>query len=82
MGDSSVFVRVRDVIYGATGFPLDGITPEASLISDLNFEDVDFLDVITDLEDEFEIQMRDKDVNEITMQKVSDLVKYIEEHLK
>lgn len=39
-------------------------------------------EVLINLENEFQISLPDEDVNEITMQKVSDLVKYIEEHVK
>lgn len=71
-----VFERVQEIIADKLGMDLADITMESSLEEDLEADSLDVVDIITALEDEFDIQMPQEDLKE--MEKVSDLVSYIE----
>lgn len=53
------------------------VTLEASFRVDLGFDSLDIVDMVMSIEDEFEIELPDEDLEKINI--VSDLVKFIEE---
>ena len=57
----------------------DSITPETSIVDDLGADSLDVVDLLMTIEDQFEIEIPDSEVENIKT--VSDLVNYIEEHL-
>ncbi len=54
----------------------DQITPESKFIEDLGFNSYDFMCLVGDIEDEFEVEVNEGDVKDIVT--VADAVKYIE----
>ncbi len=54
----------------------DEITPESKFIEDLGFNSYDFMCLVGDIEDEFEVEVNESDVKDIVT--VADAVKYIE----
>ena len=71
-----VFERVLDIIAEKLDLDPEEITMESSLDDDLEADSLDVLEIITALEDEFNITFQQEDLQE--MEKVSDLVSYIE----
>ncbi len=57
----------------------DSITPETSILDDLGADSLDVVDLLMTIEDQFEIEIPDSEVENIKT--VGDLVNYIEEHL-
>lgn len=57
----------------------DSITPETSIVDDLGADSLDVVDLLMTIEDQFEIEVPDSEVENIKT--VGDLVNYIEEHL-
>jgi acyl carrier protein len=57
----------------------DSITPETSIVDDLGADSLDVVDLLMTIEDQFEIEIPDSEVENIKT--VGDLVNYIEEHL-
>lgn len=56
----------------------DNITPETRLQEDLNADSLDVVDLIMNIQDEFEVEIPDEDVENIKT--VGALVEYIENH--
>ncbi len=54
----------------------DKISPETNLVDDLGADSLDVVDLIMSLEDEFEIEIPDEEIENIRT--VGELVKYIE----
>ena len=71
-----VFERVQEIIAEKLDLDPEEITMESSLDDDLEADSLDVLEIITALEDEFNITFQQEDLQE--MEKVSDLVSYIE----
>ena len=57
----------------------DSITPDTSIAEDLDADSLDVVDLLMSIEDEFEIEVPDTEVENIKT--VADLVKYIEDHV-
>ena len=57
----------------------DSLTPETSIVDDLGADSMDVVDLLMTIEDQFEIEIPDSEVENIKT--VGDLVNYIEEHM-
>ena len=57
----------------------DSITPETSIADDLGADSLDVVDLLMSIEDEFEIEIPDEEIDNIKT--VGELVKYIEDHM-
>ena len=71
-----VFERVQEIIAEKLDLDPEEITMESSLDDDLEADSLDVIEIITALEDEFNITFQQEDLQE--MEKVSDLISYIE----
>lgn len=77
---SETLARVTNCITDVVGGDPDKILPSQSLINDLDFDSIDGLELAMMLEDEFDIEIPDADVESITT--VQQLVDYVEGRLK
>lgn len=71
-----VFEKVKETLCEQLDVEEDKVTPEASIIDDLGADSLDVVDLIMSLEEEFEIEIPDEDVEH--MKTVGDIVKYVE----
>ncbi|MBQ7915349.1 MAG: acyl carrier protein [Firmicutes bacterium] len=71
-----VFEKVQNIIVDILAVDEEEITMDSSLESDLEADSLDIVEIITAVEDEFQIEIPDEDLQK--MAKVSDLVEYIE----
>jgi acyl carrier protein len=71
-----VFERVKQMIVEELNVPEEKITLEARLAEDLGADSIDAVELIMNIEDEFEIQVSDEEAQNIKT--VGDLVRYIE----
>jgi acyl carrier protein len=74
-----VFEKVRSILVGQLGLDEEKITMEASIVDDLGADSLDVVDLVMSLEEEFDIEIPDEDVE--NMKSVGDIVKYIEARL-
>jgi acyl carrier protein len=79
VGLASVFERVRSIVIERLGVDDDKVTPEAEFIGDLNADSLDIVEVVMALEQEFELEIQDDEVE--SMRTVGDAVSYIEERI-
>ena len=73
------FEKVRDIIVETLGCEAEQVTPEASLADDLGADSLDVVDMLMSLEDEFDVEIPDDEIEKIRT--VGDLVTYIEENM-
>ena len=73
-----VFEKIRAVICEQLSVPEDKITLETSLLSDIGADSLDIFQIISNLEDEFNVEFSNDVVTE--MKTVGDAVEYIKAH--
>ena len=73
-----VVEKVKAILASQFDEDEDNITPETRLQEDLNADSLDVVDLIMNIQDEFEVEIPDEDVENIKT--VGALVEYIENH--
>ena len=72
-----VFEKVKAILSEQFDVEEDSITLESSITEDLGADSLDVVDLLMSIEDEFEVEGPDSEVENIKT--VGDLVKYIED---
>ena len=72
-----VFEKVREILCDQLDLGEDKVTMEASITDDLGADSLEVVDLVMSLEDEFNVEIPDEEVENIKT--VSDIVKYIED---
>ena len=75
---ASVYDRVRSIVAERLGVDEEKVTTEAEFIGDLNADSLDLVEVIMAMEQEFNLEIKDEDAENIRT--VNDAVQYITEH--
>jgi acyl carrier protein len=75
---SDIATRVKQLIVDKLGVEEAEVTPEASFTNDLGADSLDTVELIMELEKEFDIAIPDDQAEKI--QTVGDAVLYIEQH--
>ena len=73
-----VLEKVKTILSEQFDVEEDSITPETSISNDLGADSLDVVDLLMSIEDEFEVEVPDEEIENIKT--VDDLVKYIENH--
>ena len=73
---SDVLERVTTIIVDRLGVDAEKVTLEASFKEDLNADSLDVVELIMELEDEFNLEISDEDAEKIAT--VGDAISYIE----
>jgi acyl carrier protein len=73
-----IFDNVKDVLVEQLGVEQGDVTEEASFQEDLGADSLDLVELIMELEDQFEIKISDEDAQRI--QTVGQAVDYISQH--
>ena len=76
--DTQIFEKIRDLLAEQLDIPADSITPESDIIDDLEADSLTVLDMVMTLEDEFDIEIPDEDVEKLRT--VGIVVSYVEDH--
>lgn len=74
-----IFERVRDILVEQLDVEESIVTMESSITDDLGADSLDIVDLVMTLEDEFDTEIPDEEIESIKT--VGDVVKYIEEHV-
>ena len=72
-----VFEKVKAILSEQFDVEEDSITMESSITDDLGADSLDVVDLLMSIEDEFEVEVPDSEVENIKT--VGDLVNYIED---
>ena len=73
-----VLEKVKAILSEQFDAEEDTITPETNIADDLGADSLDVVDLLMSIEDEFEIEIPDEEVE--NLKTVGELVKYIEDH--
>ncbi|VAX39644.1 Acyl carrier protein [hydrothermal vent metagenome] len=73
----SIEEKVIGIVSEQLEIPKDGITKESSFVDDLKADSLDVVELVMELEDEFEVTIPDDDYEKI--QTVGSAISYIEE---
>ncbi|KXT77622.1 acyl carrier protein [Streptococcus panodentis] len=79
MSEKEIYAKIVDIIQEHDSSKLD-ITPELKLKEELGVDSVDLMEFIIHLEDAFEIEIPDDDMDDFTT--ISDVVAYIHSKAK
>jgi len=69
-----MFEKVKEILLDFTS---ENITPESTLVSDLGLSSFDVVSVVSEFEDEFDIEIPDRDIHKLIT--IQDVIAYIEE---
>lgn len=75
-----VFEKVRSILVDQLDLDEDKVTMEASITDDLGADSLDMVDLVMSMEEEFDIEIPDEQVENIKL--VGDIVKYIEDNVE
>lgn len=73
-----IFEKLKDLVADQLGVDAAEVTAEANIQDDLGADSLDVVDLITTIEDEFDLSIPDEAVEEIKT--VGDIVNYIEKN--
>jgi len=76
---SDVYDRVKKIVIDRLGVDEAEVTPEANFKDDLGADSLDVVELVMELEDEFDLEISDEDAEKVTT--VGEVVKYIEAHV-
>jgi len=76
MGDNEAFEQLKKLIVELLEVDESKVVPEASFADDFNADSLDFIELITAVEDTFKIEIPDEDAE--NLQTVQDALDYIE----
>lgn len=74
-----VLEKVKAILSEQFDAEEDSITADTNIAEDLGADSLDVVDLLMSIEDEFEIEIPDEEVDNIKT--VGELVKYIEDHV-
>ncbi len=75
MNESEVFEKIRELVVSKLDVDEDEVTMEASFQEDLGADSLDVMELVDDLENEFQISIEETDLDKIKT--VGDAVRYI-----
>ncbi len=76
MSETETFAQLRKLIVELLEVDESKVIPEASFVDDFNADSLDFIELITAVEDVFKIEIPDEDAE--NLQTVQDAIDYIE----
>ena len=78
MSEKEIFQRLKTKVIDQLGVNEENVTMEATFVDDLAADSLDIVELIMNIEEEFDLEIPDNDTEKIVT--IGDLVKYIEEH--
>lgn len=76
---NEIFEKVRSVVAEKLNLEEETIAPESAILEDLGADSLDVVDLVMALEEEFDIQVPDEDMENLTT--VGDIVNYVVQRL-
>lgn len=71
-----MFEKIVDIMLDYNDVPRTSITPDTRFLADLHMNSLDIMDMVGQMEDEFNVVIATEDLNDIFT--VQDLVEYLE----
>lgn len=78
MSEKEIFQKLKTIVVDQLGVNEENVTMEATFVDDLAADSLDIVELIMNIEEEFDLEIPDSDAEKIVS--IGDVVKYIEEH--
>lgn len=76
--EKEIFQKLKSIVVEQLGVNEENVTMEATFVDDLAADSLDIVELIMNIEEEFDLEIPDSDTEKIVT--IGDVVKYIEEH--
>ncbi len=77
--EKSIEDRIMDIVSDKLDKPRDSLSKDMSFVNDLGADSLDTVELMMDLEDEFDLSIPEEEAEKIVT--IGDAIKYVEEHL-
>ncbi len=77
MSNEEIFEKLKEIIVNQLGIDEKNVKEEATFVDDLSADSLDIVELVMNIEEEFEIEIPDEDAEKIVT--VGDVVNYIKE---
>lgn len=78
MSDEEIFEKLKKIIVDQLGVSEENVKEEATFVDDLSADSLDIVELVMNLEEEFDMEIPDAEAEKIVT--VGDVVKYIKEN--
>lgn len=78
MSEKEIFEKLKSIVIDQLGVNEENVTMEATFVDDLAADSLDIVELVMNIEEEFDLEIPDNDAEKIVT--IGDVVKYIEEH--
>ena len=78
MSEKEIFQKSKTIVVDQLGVNEENVTMEATFVDDLAADSLDIVELVMNIEEEFDLEIPDSDAEKIVT--IGDVVKYIEEH--
>ncbi len=78
MSEKEIFQKLKTIVVDQLGVNEENVTMEATFVDDLAADSLDIVELVMNIEEEFDLEIPDSDAEKIVT--IGDVVKYIEEH--
>ena len=78
MLEKEIFQKLKSIVVEQLGVNDENVTMEATFVDDLAADSLDIVELVMNIEEEFDLEIPDSDAEKIVT--IGDVVKYIEEH--
>ena len=78
MSEKEIFQKLKTIVVDQLGVNEENVTMEATFVDDLAADSLDIVELVMNIEEEFDLEIPDNDAEKIVT--IGDVVKYIEEH--
>ena len=78
MSEKEIFQKLKTIVVDQLEVNEENVTMEATFVDDLAADSLDIVELIMNIEEEFDLEIPDNDTEKIVT--IGDVVKYIEEH--
>ena len=78
MNKEEIFEKLKEIIVEQLGVNEENVKEEATFVDDLSADSLDIVELVMNIEEEFEMEIPDGDADKIVT--VGDVVGYIKDH--
>ena len=78
MSEKEIFQKLKTIVVDQLGVNEENVRMEATFVDDLAADSLDIVELIMNIEEEFDLEIPDNDTEKIVT--IGDVVKYIEEY--
>lgn len=78
MSEEEIFEKVKEIVVEQLGVPEDTVKKDATFVDDLSADSLDIVELVMQIEEEFDIEIPDSDAEKIVT--IGDVIEYIKQN--